>query len=121
MDSRSGRLRWQENNPDRHSVTDEYGRQPLIATENDRLHKNVIREIIYGVTRLCTSLGECLVDGRGRESGQAASNRTVAYDCPESVSPHTIRKGVATRLFGNGVDDAKLVTRMDCSEDILWE
>lgn len=87
---------WIEN-PDRPDVKDDYGRHPLFATQHGRRHRNGIREIVYGVTRPCTYLGECPISNRDIETCKAASDRTNAYDCPETVSPHAIRKGVATR------------------------
>lgn len=108
------------NNPDRPDVTDDYGRRPLFTTKHGRRHRNGIREIVYGVTRPCTYFGECPIDDREVETCKAASDRTKAYECPESISPHAIRKGVATRQLKKKADAGNIAARMDCSEEVLW-
>lgn len=71
------------------------------------------------MTRPCTYLGECPIEGKSPETCKAASDRTKAYECPESVSPHAIR--MATRQLKKGHDDSNIAARMDCSEEVLWE
>lgn len=100
-------------------MTDDHGRKPVFSTRYGRRGKNGLREIIYSLTEPCTIGAECPV-GKDPETCAWAVNQNKASKCPESVSPHALRKGAATRLLGKGIDDSKISARIDASEEVIW-
>ena len=103
----------------RNAVTDEYGREPLLTTSNGRLQKSTIRQYVYAWSRPCAIGKECPV-GEDPETCPAAQTNNAAYDCPESVSPHPVRRGYITHLRANGVPTADVISdRCDASPDVI--
>lgn len=99
----------------RNNVTDQYGRQPLITTRNGRIQKSTIRQYVYAWSRPCAIGNGCPVE-KDPETCQAAQTNNDAFGCPESVSPHPIRKGYITHLRANGVPTADVISdRCDAS------
>lgn len=99
----------------RNDVTDQYGRQPLITTRNGRIQKSTIRQYVYAWSRPCAIGTECPVE-KDPETCQAAQTNNDAFGCPESISPHPIRKGYITHLRANGVPTADVISdRCDAS------
>ncbi|MEZ3163840.1 tyrosine-type recombinase/integrase [Halorubrum miltondacostae] len=94
----------------RKTVTDEHGRDPLLTTRNGRLQKSSIRQYVYGWSRPCAIGNACPV-GRDPDTCEAAQTNNAAYDCPESVSPHPIRRGYITHLRANGVPTADVISK----------
>ncbi|QAY21061.1 tyrosine-type recombinase/integrase [Halorubrum ezzemoulense] len=94
----------------RKNVTDEHGRDPLITTRNGRLQKSSIRQYVYGWSRPCAIGKACPVEKDPDTCGAAQTNN-AAYDCPESVSPHPIRRGYITHLRANGVPTADVISK----------
>jgi len=78
----------------RNPVTDEHGREPLLTTRNGRLQKSTIRQYVYAWSRPCAIGKDCPV-GEDPDTCEAAQTNNAAYDCPESVSPHPIRRGIS--------------------------
>jgi len=78
----------------RPNVTDEYGREPLLATVQGRVSKTTIPKDIYTFTRPC-AYGEGFPHGREPEDCEA-SETGAESKCPSSVSPHAIRRGSIT-------------------------
>lgn len=73
----------------RPSVTDKYGREPILASCKGRTNKTTLRAYVYRWTRPCTYSAECPHD---RDLGEcSALERDTACRCPSSVSPHAIR------------------------------
>ena len=70
----------------RPDVSDEHGREPLLATKQGRPHPNTISSYAYATTRPCT-YGECPHE-RDVTDCEAAQSRNEAYGCPR-VSAHT--------------------------------
>ena len=64
----------------RPDVTDEYGRDPLLATTQGRAHKGTLRGDCYQYTRPCIVTGDCPHD-RDQESCKARDYEH-AYECP---------------------------------------
>lgn len=103
--------------PNRHSVTDEYRRAPLLTTQHGRPSVGTIQNWVYRMTRPCV-IGEpcphdydpdtCEFTGHDRASG-----------CPSSVSPHAIRTGSITALRDSGTPREIVSDRGDVSEKIL--
>jgi integrase len=100
---------WVENM--RPSVTDEYGRSPLVATDQGRISGSHLRALIYSVTRPCYIEDECRCDGEYGYTG--------ASKCDHSRSPHCLRKGSLTDHLRNEVPKDILSERADCSSDVL--
>ena len=84
----------------RPSVTDEYGRKPLITTSQGRAHKTTLRGDCYRFTRPCVLNGQC---PHGREIGQCdATGYEGASECPSVESPHALRRGGITHALQEG-------------------
>lgn len=103
----------------RPDVTDEYGREPLIATRYGRVQKSTIRTAVYRVTRPCYYTGECPHD---REIPSCeATERDYFAKCPSSLSPHPIRRGSITYHLNSGVPKEHVSTRTNVSQATLEE
>ncbi|SDY37524.1 tyrosine-type recombinase/integrase [Halobellus clavatus] len=103
----------------RNAVTDEYGREPLLTTKNGRLQKSTIRKYAYAWSRPCAIGKDCPV-GEHPETCEAAQTNNDAYKCPESVSPHPIRRGYITHLRANGVPTEDVISkRCDANPDTI--
>lgn len=92
----------------RHSVTDDYGREPLLTTNQGRTHRNTMRRMINRITAPCYRDEPC-------PDCQQPSNRK----CPESVSPHAIRRGSITHYLTEDVPIEIVGDRMDVSRKVL--
>lgn len=101
----------------RHDVSDEYGRNPLITSTQGRLHYQTISKICYKVTRPCYFAGECPLD---REIDTCEATSYQGYSkCPESVSSHPIRRSAITHHLDSDVPKAIVSERMNVSEKVL--
>lgn len=98
-------------------MTDENGREPLIATEQGRIATTTIRETAYKVTRPCYYTGECPYD-RVIEDCEATNYGSYSR-CPSSVSPHSIRRGAITNHLTEDVPEKVVSDRMNVSLDVL--
>lgn len=104
----------------RPDVTDEHGREPLIATKQGRPHKTTVQRHIYGLTRPCEVGKDCPHDTTPDECA-AAGSKAGASQCNSSRSPHTLRRGRATRNLNDGMPKDMVGDRMDMSVEILNE
>jgi integrase len=103
----------------RDNVTDEYGRTPLLTTSNGRLQKSTIRQYVYAWSRPCVIDKGCLVD-KDPDTCKAAQTNNAAYKCPESVSPHPIRRGYISYLRANGVPTDDVISqRCDANPETI--
>ena len=100
---------WIEHN--RPNVSDEFGRKPLIATDQGRMSDSGLRGLVYNITRPCYIDRECLC---GDDFGY-----TSASKCPHSRSPHCFRKGSLTHYLRDDVPKDVLSERADCSTEVL--
>ena len=97
----------------REDVTDEYGRSPLFTSVHGRYSKSGVRNSIYNVTRPeyiddeCD--GECGFDGA----------KSTASECPNSVSPHVLRKSAITKSLNDGASKVSVSARCDVSQKII--
>ncbi len=101
----------------RPDVTDEYGRKPLLASSQGRIHKSTIAQYVYMLTRPCIQLDHCPHD-REIDSCEA-TERNAASKCPSSVSPHAIRRGAITYALNNDVPEKVVSDRADVGPDVL--
>ncbi|WP_327051138.1 hypothetical protein [Halomicrococcus gelatinilyticus] len=103
--------------PNRHDVTDEYGRKPLITTQYGRPSLTTIQNWIYRITRPC-EMGEACPHDEDPTTCEAAGN-DGASKCPSSLSPHPVRTGSITALRDAGTPRQVVSDRGDVSEKIL--
>lgn len=106
---------WLENK--RPDVTDEYGREPLLASRKGRVHKTTIRTYVYRWTRPCAYGQECPHD-RDPESCEA-TEPSAASKCQSSVSPHAIRRGSITYSLNSDLPDKVVSDRANVSPEII--
>lgn len=106
---------WLEVNHPR--VEDEHGRDPLFATQRDRLSKNRGRTIAYQYTRPCIYSGNCPHD-RDIETCDALPT-SQAHACPSALSPHPIRRGSITHHLQEETPKPVIGSRMDLGMDVL--
>lgn len=103
----------------RDTVTDDHGREPLLTTQNGRLQKSTIRQYVYAWTRPCAIGKDCPV-GEDPDTCDAAQTNNAAYDCPESLSPHPVRRGYITHLRANGIPTEDVISeRCDANPDTI--
>ncbi|MGQ4555941.1 site-specific integrase [Halobellus sp. GM3] len=100
----------------RHQVTDDHGRRPLITSNRGRLSEGSIRETIYRVTQPC-EFGSC-PHGEDPRTCEARRNGRRAR-CPSSHSPHAIRRGYITDRLRNGTPQEVVSERSNVSGDII--
>jgi site-specific recombinase XerD len=99
-------------------VTDEHGREPLLATEYGRVAKSTIRKYIYGWSRPC-AVGESCPHDQDPDDCEAVVNRDRASKCPSSATPHPIRRGYITHLLRSGVPVEVVGARCNVSPAII--
>ncbi|WP_349253490.1 tyrosine-type recombinase/integrase [Halobacterium salinarum] len=100
----------------RHDVTDDAGRRPLITSSQGRLSQNAIRETIYRVTQPC-HVGECPHDENPETCEYRSHGKRAG--CPSSRSPHGIRRGSITHYLRSGTPQEVVSDRSNVSKDIL--
>lgn len=92
----------------RHDVTDDYGREPLLTTSQGRMCRNTMRRIINRITAPCYRNQPC-------PNCEQSSDRK----CPEAVSPHAIRRGSITHYLTEDVPVEIVGDKMDVSRKVL--
>ena len=102
----------------RPEVTDEHGRDPLLATQHGRVSKSTIRRYIYQYSRPCTVGAGCPHD-RDPDTCESAQSMDHASKCPSSCSPHTLKHGFITEGRRHGVPLHVLSERCDVSEEVI--
>jgi integrase len=101
----------------RPNVTDDYGREPLLATEYGRLAGNTFRTTLYRVTRPCWRDEGCPHD---RDIGSCeATHLDHASKCPSARSPHDVRSGRVTFYRREDVPRRVVRDRLNASDQIL--
>lgn len=101
----------------RPEVTDEYGREPLLASSQGRIHKSTVAQYVYMLTRPCVQSDMCPHE-RDIETCEAI-DRDSASKCPSGVSPHAVRRGSITSALNNGVPEKVISDRADVGPDVL--
>lgn len=101
----------------RPEVTDESGREPLVATSNGRIAPTSVTSIIYGWTRPCRVGIPCPIN-RDPEECEAASY-SKASKCPDSVSSHSVRRGAITHFLESDVPVEAVSSRANVGRDVL--
>lgn len=102
----------------RPNVTDEYGREPLVATKYGRRARTSIQRMVYTATRPCHyDNGRCPFD-EDPETCEAAT-WNGASKCPGSVSPHALRRGYVTAARNAGQPKDVTGERVNMSGRVL--
>jgi integrase len=104
----------------RPDVTDEEGREPLLATEHGRISHSTFRRYIYKWSRPCIVKGECPHDF-DPDQCEAMESTDDASKCPSSRSPHALRHGYISEARRRGVPLEVLTERVDVSPEVLKE
>jgi len=100
----------------RHDVTDEFGRDPLITSAQGRLTEPPIRQTVYRWTRPCM-IQECPHD-KDPETCEWMKY-TQMSGCPSSLSPHAMRRGAITQRLRDGTPEAVVSDRMNVARETL--
>lgn len=105
----------------RPSVTDAYGRDPLVATFDGRIAASTIRSYVYAWTRPCVIGRACPhgYDDDEIDSCEASGAKGVAYQCPSSLSPHSVRRGYITHELNAKVPKAVVSDDCDVSPEVI--
>jgi len=101
----------------RPDVTDDHGREPLIATEYGRAAANTFRTSLYRITRPCWRGEPCPHDRDVDEC--EATHLDHASKCPSARSPHDVRSGRVTYYRREDVPRRVVKDRLNASKDIL--
>ena len=101
----------------RKDKTDDKGREPLFTSRNGRMARSTIQHFVYAVTRPCYVGTECPV---GKDPNECEHNsRDGSVTCPDSVSPHPIRRGSITHALNNEVPPEVVSERAAVSLSVL--
>lgn len=101
----------------RHDVTDEHSRRPLLTSQNGRMERSSIRDAVYQVTQPCYYGEEC---PKGRDPDECKATHYLHYSkCPANVSPHDIRRGSITHFLTEDVPEKVVSDRMNVGQDVL--
>lgn len=87
---------------------DDHGRESLFTSRYGRLSRTGIRRAVYKTTAPCFRDAQC--------PGCEDDSDTP---CPESVSPHAIRRGSITHFLTEDVPTEVVSDRMNVSRDVL--
>lgn len=98
--------------------TDDYGRRPLLTTQNGRPTGDTIYKWINRLTQPC-HYGECPHD-RDPEDCEATGDGFPSK-CPSARSPHAIRRGAITHHLNEEVSPEIASERMNVSLDVRYE
>lgn len=101
----------------RPDVTDEYGRDPLVATESGRMHPTTATTIVYNWTRPCIIGDDCPLNRDPAECD--AARYSFAHECPESVSSHAVRRGSITHHLESDVPVEVVSARANVGPETL--
>ena len=105
--------------PNRHDVTDEHGRYPLVTTKSGRPVTGTLRNWMYRMTQPCRTGEEC---PEGFDPNECEyRNFDQLAGCPDSLSPHPVRAGSITAHRDAGTPREVVSDRGDVSEKILEE
>ncbi|WP_144925982.1 tyrosine-type recombinase/integrase [Halorubrum salsamenti] len=98
----------------RPSVTDEYGREPLLATTNGRIHKRHLSKHVYKWSCPCQYNQPCPADKDPMEC-EYTGGYDSSVECPHNTRPHDIRRGAITHWLKRDVPDRAISDRMNVS------
>lgn len=97
---------------------DEFGRNPLVTTDQGRVHPGTVQNYVYSLTKPCLISDKCPHD-RSIEDCKAAIDGTQAVQCPSSTSPHSVRRGAITYWLSSDLPEAFAVGRANVSPEVI--
>lgn len=100
----------------RRDVSDEHGRQPLLAGRYGRPKTGTIRDWMYVATEPC--IHSPCPHGRQRETCEWTQYEH-ASKCPSSRSPHQVRTGAITWMRNKGVPAEIVAERVNSSVETI--
>lgn len=101
----------------RPNVTDDHGREPLLASNHGRYHYQSITKICYKVTRPCWYDRSCPHE---RDIDQCEATNYANYSgCPSSVSAHPLRRSSITHHLSRDIPTKICSERMSVSPQTL--
>jgi len=103
---------------ERPTVEDDYGREPLIATQYGRAARTTITRHVYAATKPCFYNGGSCPFEKNPETCEA-TEWNKASQCPGSVSPHALRRGYVTAARNAGQSKEVTGERVNMSGNIL--
>lgn len=101
----------------RPSITEENGREPILATSKGRPSTSTLRCHVYRITQPCQRQSECPHDRSMADCpdiGYASS-----AGCPSSCGPHAVRTGAISHFLQSDVPKEIVSGRMDVSEKVI--
>lgn len=109
-------------NPDRHDVRDDHGRDPLLTSPYGRPTGDTIYAWVNRLTQPCR-LGSCPHDRDPTDpsSCDALGSDGYASRCPSSRSPHGVRRGSITYHLNSDVAPEVVSERCDVTLDVLYK
>lgn len=105
--------------PDQKSVTDQFGRNPLLKTSDGRPRVATIRRDFYKLTRPCTVTSQCPHKDYDMDSCEAKRRNSEASKCPSSFTPHPLRRFSIEKQIDQGVPKDILSDRTNVSVPVL--
>jgi site-specific recombinase XerD len=102
----------------RHDVFDDYGRQPLLASQVGRPSRNTVRTWMYLATVPCLH-SPCPHGNEPKTCDYL--DYTHASKCPSSRSPHQVRTGSITWQLNRGIPPQVVSNRVNTSVRIIKE
>ncbi|SDG40383.1 tyrosine-type recombinase/integrase [Halorientalis regularis] len=99
------------------NVTDDHGREPLLASAQGRTQKTTLQSYIYQWTRPCEYGKECPHD-RDPATCEGAQPESPSK-CPSSVSPHAIRRGGITKRLNEDIPEKVISDRANVSPEVI--
>lgn len=102
----------------RSEVTDDAGREPLFGTGCGRVSSTTVRKYVYVWSRPCVIGDSCPFD-RDVKNCEAMESKDTASRCPDSVSPHPIRRGRLTDVLKQGMIPQMMAEKYDVSAEVL--
>ncbi|WP_157224613.1 tyrosine-type recombinase/integrase [Natronococcus occultus] len=103
----------------RPEVTDDYDREPLLASKYGRYHRNTLRNHVYAVTRPCL-VRNCPHE-EDPETCEAAQTNNDACKCDSSESTHAIRRGSISWHLREETGKQTVSDRADVSPSVIDE
>lgn len=98
-------------------MTDEYGREPLLATKQGRPVRTTLPKYAHRYSRPCTYGKEC-PHGRNPDSCEAAETGE-ASKCPSSISLYAIQRGSITHHLLKDIPEITVSDWANVSQQVL--
>lgn len=98
------------------SVVDDYGRQPLFATQHGRIAESTLRDTCYYATHPCRAV-DCPHE-QFRPTCHHHS-RMYGHGCPSARSPHEVRSGSITWQLHRGLPKDVVAARVNATIPVI--